>query len=210
MWDDVAVFLSDEPEAWEVEVYGDEENALLENRCSALRRMALKIGVMLDLLATEHNVAPSTFVRLGNKAVEGSVVGYQELGSQSNHRHRLCNECPPQMEFIDCRKHKRSIDWVVKIPLGYLAIVIMSVVMGLLGGGWMTLKILSEDSLFYRTCKVVTWVVRLSREERLYWMVFYYPDRVYQWSFFGLVTVLFIFYNNVVASSDAGFLHAGS
>lgn len=38
----------------------------------------------------------------------------------------------------------------------------MSVVMGLLGGGWMTLKILSEDSLFYQTCKVVTWVVRLS------------------------------------------------
>lgn len=203
-----ARFPSDEPEAWEVEVYGDEENALLENQCSALRRMALKSGVMLDLLASEHNVAPSTFVRLGDKAVEGSGAGYQELGSQSNRRHRLCNECPPQMEFIDCRTYKRSIDWVVKIPLGYLAIAIMSVVMGLLGGGW--ILILSEDSLFYRTCKVVTWLVRLSREERLYWMVFYYPDRVYQWSFFGLVKVLFIFYNNVVASSDAGFLHAGS
>lgn len=94
--------------------------------------------------------------------MEGSVAGYQELGSRSNCRYRLCNESPPQVEFIDCRTHKRSIDWVVKIPLGYSAIAIMSVVMGLLGGGWMTLKILSEDSLFYQTCKVVTWVVRLS------------------------------------------------
>lgn len=29
-------------------------------------------------------------------------------------------------------------------------------------------------------------------------MVFYYPDRIYQWSFFGLFTVLFMFYNNAV------------
>lgn len=198
MWDDIDVFLSDEPEAWEAEVCVDEENALLENRCSALQHMALKSGVMHDLLASEHNVAPSTFVRLRNKAVEGSVAGYQELGSRSNRQYKLCNECLPQMEFVDCCTHKHSAVWVVEIPLGYLAVAVMCLLLGLLGWGWMTLKILGEDNLFDRTCRAITRTLRIGSMVGLYWMVFYYPDRVYQWSFFGLVTVLFMFYDNVV------------
>lgn len=75
---------------------------------------------MHDFLYNKHNVAPSTFVRLRKKLVEGSLARYQEMGCRSNRQHKLCAVCPPMADFVDCRTHTHSADWMVQLPLAHV------------------------------------------------------------------------------------------